>query len=131
VDYFTLQDPDAKAAISCVVWNSLLDNLVQVPIHGEQVMVLGAFGSIPTRTVPVDSVADVASWERLLLLCYRQLRNRLEAEGLFDLERKRSLPSHLLLLSSHRPCGCLGRYSKTLLDVILVCKLLFPRPCAG
>jgi len=41
--------------------------------------------------------------EGLLALHYRQLRNRLESEGLFDLERKRSL-QHIPLLSSHLPC---------------------------
>src|SRR4028119_1904339 len=47
--FFTLQDPDGKAAISCVVWNTLLDKLVQVPIHGEQVIVLGSIRLYPQR----------------------------------------------------------------------------------
>ena len=93
--FFTLQDPEAKAAISCVVWNSQLEKLVQMPITGEQLIVLGSI-----RLYPQKGQYQLTVWqalpagEGLLALRSRQLRLRLEAEGLFDPQRKRSLPIH-------------------------------------
>lgn len=93
--FFKLQDPDANATISCVVWNSLLDKLAQVPIPGEQLIVLGSIRLYPQRGQYQLTVwQTLPAGEGLLALRYRQLRNRLESEGLFDLERKRSLPTH-------------------------------------
>jgi len=68
VGYFTLQDPDANATISCVVWNSLLDKLAQ-PNPGEQLIVLGSIRLYPQRgqyqltvwqTLPAGKVAGFA-----------------------------------------------------------------------
>lgn len=93
--FFTLQDPDGKAAINCVVWNSQLDKLVQMPTQGEQAIVLGSIRLYPQRGQYQLTVwQTLPAGEGLLALRYRQLRNRLEAEGLFDPERKRSLPTH-------------------------------------
>lgn len=115
--FFTLQDPDAKAAISCVVWNSLLDKLVQVPIHGEQVIVLGSIRLYPQRGQYQLTVSQtLPAGEGLLALRYRQLRNRLEAEGLFDLERKRSLPTHpqIIAVVTSPSAAAWGDIQKTL-----------------
>ncbi len=93
--FFTLQDPDTKAAISCVVWNSQLEKVVQQPVQGEQLIVLGSIRLYPQRGQYQLNVWQVLpAGEGLLALRYRQLRNRLEAEGLFDPQRKRSLPLH-------------------------------------
>jgi len=93
--FFTLQDPEAKAAISCVVWNSQLEKLVQMPSQGEQVIVLGSIRLYPQRGHYQLMVWQMLpAGEGLLALRYQQLRNRLEMEGLFDPERKRSLPIH-------------------------------------
>jgi len=93
--FFTLQDPDTKAAISCVVWSSQLEKLVQMPCSGEQVIVLGSIRLYPQRgQYQLNVWQAFPAGEGLLALRYRQLRNRLEAEGLFAPERKRSLPSH-------------------------------------
>jgi len=93
--FLTLQDPEAKAAISCVVWTSQLDKLVQQPDRGEQVIVLGSIRLYPQRGQYQLSVWQVLpAGEGLLALRYRQLRNRLEAEGLFDPQRKKTLPHH-------------------------------------
>jgi len=45
----------------------------------------------PTRTVPVDSVADVASWGRIAGFALPAVAKPVGGGGLFDLERKRSL----------------------------------------
>jgi len=91
--FFTLQDPDAKAAISCVIWNSYLERLVILPTQGEQFVILGRIHVHQQRGQYQLIVWQVLpAGEGLRALRYRQLRERLEAEGLFAPERKRSLP---------------------------------------
>lgn len=115
--FFTLQDPDAKAAISCVVWNSQLDKLVQMPTQGEQLIVLGSI-----RLYPQRGQYQLTAWQALpcgvglLALRYRQLRNRLEAEGLFDPQRKRSLPTHpqIIAVVTSPSAAAWGDIQKTL-----------------
>jgi exodeoxyribonuclease VII large subunit len=34
--FFTLQDPDTKAAISCVVWSSQVEKVIQMPTSGSR-----------------------------------------------------------------------------------------------
>lgn len=93
--FFTLQDPDEKAAISCVVWNSQINKLVTAPTAGDQVIVLGRIHVHPQRGQYQLIVWQVLpAGEGLRALRYRQLRHRLESEGLFDPSRKRSLPAH-------------------------------------
>ena len=93
--FFTLQDPDSKASIQCVVWTSQLSKLVQLPVPGEQLFILGSIRVYPQRGQYQLSVWQaLPAGEGLQALRYRQLRNRLEVEGLFDEQRKRSLPTH-------------------------------------
>lgn len=93
--FFTLQDPDSQASIRCVVWTSQLSKLAQLPISGEQLIILGSIRVYPQRGEYQLSVWQaLPAGEGLQALRIRQLRNRLEAEGLFDGERKRSLPTH-------------------------------------
>ncbi|MBW4419285.1 MAG: exodeoxyribonuclease VII large subunit [Myxacorys californica WJT36-NPBG1] len=93
--FFTLQDPDAKAAISCVIWNSQLHKLATLPVQGEQFILLGRVHVQPHRgTYQLIVWQALPAGEGLRALRYRQLRDRLEAEGLFDPERKRPLPLH-------------------------------------
>lgn len=93
--FFTLQDPDGQAAIKCVVWSGQLPKLMQIPTVGEQLIVLGSI-----RLYPARGEYQLSVWQALpagvglQALRYQQLRNRLEAEGLLDPQRKRSLPSH-------------------------------------
>ncbi len=93
--FFTLQDPDSKASIQCVVWSSQLSKLVQVPVSGEQLIICGSIRVYPQRGQYQLSVWQaLPGGEGLQALRYRQMRNRLEAEGLFDEKRKRPLPTH-------------------------------------
>ncbi|BAY32331.1 exodeoxyribonuclease VII large subunit [Nostoc carneum NIES-2107] len=93
--FFTLQDPDGTAGIKCVAWNSQLAKLAQIPIPGEQLIILGSL-----RVYPQRGEYQLSVWQALpagaglQALRYQQLKNRLLSEGLFDPERKRSLPSH-------------------------------------
>lgn len=93
--FFTLQDPQTKAAISCVVWNSQLGKLAQMPTVGEVAIALGTIRLYPQRGQYQLSIWQVLpAGEGLLALRMRQLRDRLQAEGLFDSQRKTSLPNH-------------------------------------
>jgi exodeoxyribonuclease VII large subunit len=93
--FFTLQDPETKAEIKSVVWNSQLTRLAQLPTPGEQIVVLGSIRLYPQRGQYQLTVWQaLPAGEGLLALRLRQLRDRLEAEGLFDAERKRTLPIH-------------------------------------
>jgi exodeoxyribonuclease VII large subunit len=93
--FFTLQDPDAQASIQCIVWSSQLDKLVTLPTPGEQSLVLGRLNVHAQRGQYQLIIWQVLpAGEGLRALRYRQLRQRLEAEGLFDPQRKRSLPLH-------------------------------------
>lgn len=93
--FFTLQDPDGTAGIKCVVWHSQLAKLAQLPVAGEQLIILGSIRLYPQRGEYQLSVWQaLPAGAGLQALRYQQLKNRLLAEGLFDEERKRSLPAH-------------------------------------
>jgi exodeoxyribonuclease VII large subunit len=93
--FFTLQDPDRPAGIKCVVWNSQLPKLAQIPVPGEQIIILGSIRLYPQRGEYQLSVWQILpAGVGLQALRYQQLKNRLLAEGLFDAQRKRSLPTH-------------------------------------
>ncbi|WP_414582295.1 exodeoxyribonuclease VII large subunit [Scytonema sp. PCC 10023] len=93
--FFTLQDPNGGAAIKCVAWNSQLAKLAQIPVPGEQLIILGSI-----RLYPQRGEYQLSVWQALpagvglQALRYQQLRKRLEAEGFFEPQRKRSLPRH-------------------------------------
>lgn len=92
--FFSLQDPD-KATIQCVVWKSQLSKLAQLPISGEQLIVLASLRVYPQRgQYQLNVWQALPAGEGLQALRFRQLRQRLEAEGLFDQEYKRPLPIH-------------------------------------
>lgn len=93
--FFTLQDPDGTAAIKCVVWNSQVAKLAQLPVAGEQFIILGSIRLYPQRGEYQLSVWQVLpAGVGLQALRYQQLKNRLLAEGLFDSQRKRQIPIH-------------------------------------
>ncbi|MDJ0674307.1 MAG: exodeoxyribonuclease VII large subunit [Calothrix sp. MO_167.B42] len=93
--FFTLQDPEVGVAIKCVVWKSQLGKLVQSPVVGEKFTVLGSI-----RLYLQRGEYQLSVWQVLPVgvglqgLRYQQLRNRLQQEGLFAPERKKSLPYH-------------------------------------
>lgn len=93
--FFTLQDSEAAVAIKCVVWKNQLPKLMQMPLAGEQIIILGSIRLYPTRgEYQLQVWQALPGGEGLQALRYRQLRSRLAAEGLFDSDRKHSLPHH-------------------------------------
>jgi len=115
--FFTLQDPEGTAAIKCVVWNSQLAKLAQMPIYGEQLIILGSI-----RLYPQRGEYQLSVWQALpagvglQALRYQQLKDRLLAEGLFDPQRKRSLPHHpqIIAVVTSPTAAAWGDIQKTL-----------------
>ncbi|MEG3928097.1 exodeoxyribonuclease VII large subunit [Microcoleus sp. D3_18a_C4] len=93
--YFTLSDPDKSAAIRCVAWNNQGQKLVQIPVKGEQLLVLGSIRVYNKRgEYQLTVVQSLPAGEGLQALRLQQLRSRLDAEGFFDPARKRPIPAH-------------------------------------
>ncbi|NJN87426.1 MAG: exodeoxyribonuclease VII large subunit [Leptolyngbyaceae cyanobacterium SL_7_1] len=93
--FFTLQDPDAQATINCIVWNSQLPKLMTLPSVGEQLIILGRVQvHLQRGSYQLIVWQALPAGEGLRAIRFRQLRQRLEVEGLFDVTRKRSLPPH-------------------------------------
>lgn len=92
--YFTLKD--SAAQISCVMWRSVAQGLPRtyIPTGGELVVVHGRVGVYEAGgryQLYVDSLQPAGVGD--LYRQFEQLKAKLEAEGLFAPERKRSLPA--------------------------------------
>lgn len=89
--YFTLKD--ATASLRCVMWRNVVRQQVYLPQDGEAVEVHGAL-SVYEAGGQYQLYADFIRpmGEGTLFQEFLQLKARLEAEGLFAVERKRSIP---------------------------------------
>lgn len=90
--YFTLKD--ANAELRCVMWRSMAENQAHVPQDGEALEVHGGISVYEARgqyQMYVDEVRPVG--EGALHQEFLRLKGKLEAEGLFDPERKRAIPA--------------------------------------
>lgn len=126
--FFTLQDPDGTAAIKCVVWNSQVAKLAQIPTVGEQLIILGSLRLYPQRgEYQLQVWQAIPAGVGLQALRYQQLKNRLQAEGLFDVERKRPLPTHpqIIAVVTSPTAAAWGDIQKTLRQRYPGLKVLF------
>jgi exodeoxyribonuclease VII large subunit len=89
--YFTLKD--TEAAIRCVMWRNTAARLTFKPREGMAVEVHGSM-SVYEVSGQVQLYLDTMqpAGEGALYQEYLRLKAKLEAEGLFDAERKRPLP---------------------------------------
>lgn len=89
--YFTLKDNDAR--IRCAMFRGQNRLLRFMPTNGQMIL---AFGSVGVYEKNGDYQLYVESMEPLgqgsLHLAFEELKQRLQAEGLFAAERKRPLP---------------------------------------
>lgn len=89
--YFTLKD--ANSLIKCVMFKNATEHLTFIPKDGMKVNVLGSVGvferdgiyQIYAQAMKQDGIGD-------LYAKYEELKNKLEAEGLFDATHKKSIP---------------------------------------
>jgi exodeoxyribonuclease VII large subunit len=115
--FFTLSDSDGTAAIKCVVWNSQLAKLAQIPTVGEQLIILGGIKVYRDRgEYQLQVWQAIPGGVGLQALRFQQLRKRLEMEGLFAPERKRALPLHpqIIAVVTSPTAAAWGDIQKTL-----------------
>ena len=95
--YFSLKD--AGASLKCVMWRSSVEFLGWQPEHGAQVLARGRISVYPQGGVYQLYVEELhPAGVGDLHAQFEELRERLRAEGLFELERKRPLPPFPRLL---------------------------------
>ena len=89
--YFTLKD--AQASLRCVMWRGQASRLTYLPENGAAVEVHGSISVYEAGGQYQLYAIDIRpAGEGLLYQEFMRLKAKLEAEGLFDLERKRPLP---------------------------------------
>ncbi|HEY6071167.1 MAG TPA: exodeoxyribonuclease VII large subunit [Chthoniobacterales bacterium] len=89
--YFTLKD--ARSQISCVIWRDSMAPLRQPLADGARVQILGTVTVFEARGQYQINVQIVQPFgQGALQAKFEALKRKLEAEGLFDLARKRPLP---------------------------------------
>ncbi|MCC6766231.1 MAG: exodeoxyribonuclease VII large subunit [Deltaproteobacteria bacterium] len=89
--YFTLKDD--RSQLRCVMFRSVAQLLVFRPENGQEVVLGGRIDLYPARgelQLYVDRMEPQG--RGALQLAFEQMKARLAAEGLFDEDRKRSLP---------------------------------------
>ncbi|NPA06881.1 MAG: exodeoxyribonuclease VII large subunit [Chloroflexi bacterium] len=93
--YFTLVDEDGRAVLPCVMWRPrvLRQSRIYLPQPGDHVEVHGYLDLYP-RGGKYQLYADVIRpvGQGAAYQAFLRLKARLEAEGLFDEERKRPIP---------------------------------------
>lgn len=90
--YFTLKD--SRAQLKCVMWRSHAERQVRLPHNGDALLVHGSIGVYEQNGVYqlyADAVRSVGLGD--LYMQFEQLKQKLEAEGLFDRLRKRPIPA--------------------------------------
>lgn len=89
--YFSLKDE--KASMRCVMWKGQVGRLPRLPREGEavnahgHVSVYDARGEVQLYVDNLEFLGAGALWQE-----YEKLKQKLDAEGLFAQERKRTLP---------------------------------------
>jgi exodeoxyribonuclease VII large subunit len=91
--YFTLKD--ASAQLRCVIWRSTAARAAYLPAHGEAILAHGyisIYEAGGSYQFYVDQVEPAGLGQ--LYVQFELLKRRLEEEGLFAAEHKRSLPPY-------------------------------------
>lgn len=90
--YFTLKDN--TSALPCVLWRSAAELQVYVPKDGEHIEIHGGLGVYEPQGRYQFYVDEIRSaGEGALYNEFLRLKAKLEAEGVFAIERKRQLPA--------------------------------------
>lgn len=90
--YFALKENEVK--IDCVMWRSTAQQQTTIPSDGDAVLAHGSVTIYDQRSsyqLQVDRLRPVGIGD--LYLQFELLKQKLEAEGLFDAARKRPLPA--------------------------------------
>src|SRR5436309_14975415 len=91
--YFTLKDENSQVA--AVMWRSRAETLFFTPQDGMKVIAQGAITVYETRGIyQIDVVKLQPLGVGELQLAFERLKQRLAAEGLFDREHKKPIPTY-------------------------------------
>jgi len=91
--YFSLKDPDSQ--MRCVMWKTATFRLNFQPRDGQMVEAHGSMSVYPAGgqvQLYIDELRPAG--EGLLFAEFMRLKNKLEAEGLFDQAHKRPIPAY-------------------------------------
>lgn len=89
--YFTLKDDASQ--VKCVMWRSSAERLPFVPQNGDAVVVAGkvsVYEASGVYQLYAEEMEQAGQGD--LAAAFEQLRNQLEAEGLFEAEHKKPIP---------------------------------------
>jgi exodeoxyribonuclease VII large subunit len=89
--YFTLKDEGAQ--LSTVMWRSRVPNLTFQPADGMKVIARGSITVYPPRgnyQLDADQIQPLGQGE--LQIAFERLKQKLDAEGLFDADHKKPIP---------------------------------------
>lgn len=95
--YFTLKDENSL--IKCIMFKGYAERLNFIPKDGMKVMVFGSVSvferdgvyQIYAKSILEDGVGDLHEK-------FEQLKNKLEAEGLFDVKHKKAIPMYPIIV---------------------------------
>jgi exodeoxyribonuclease VII large subunit len=104
--YFTLKDSQDGSVLSCLIFRYQYDvSGVKLEV-GQEVIVEGVPGIWkPTGRLSLKAQSLEVSGEGALQKMYNELKQKLEKEGLFDIERKRKIlpfPERIALITSNQ-----------------------------
>ncbi|HXE52313.1 MAG TPA: exodeoxyribonuclease VII large subunit [Tepidisphaeraceae bacterium] len=130
--YFTLKD--AEACIDCVMFRSEAGRLKFEPDDGMELLAggrIGVYGPRGRYQLYVSSLRPLG--QGALELAFRQMKAKLEAEGLFAPERKKPLPGYpqrIVLITSPQ-AAALHDMLKVLRRFPCLRIMLYPAPVQG
>lgn len=130
--YFTLKD--AKACVDCVMFRSEAARLKFDPGDGMELLAAGRIGVYPQRgryQLYVNTLRPLG--QGALELAFQQVRRKLEAEGLFEPERKKPLPAYptRVVIVTSREAAALHDILKVLRRFPWLRLMLYPVPVQG
>ncbi len=91
--YFVLKDEESE--ISAIIFQNVLRNSKYVPVDGAKVLITGSVTSYAKRggyNLIVSSITEFG--QGLIFQQFLELKNRLDKEGLFDINHKKKIPQY-------------------------------------
>lgn len=93
--YFTMNDKNEKATLSCIVWRNKLASMGLELREGLEVKVVG----VPNVYKPMGKLSFEAQYispvgEGALKMAFENLKRLLQEKGYFDISRKRPIPTY-------------------------------------
>jgi len=96
--YFSVKDKES--AVKCVMWRSSVAKMKFRIEKGMHIVIEGSLGVYTPRGEYQFYAVKIEPYgQGALALAFEQLKERLKAKGYFDVQRKKSIPSHIRKLA--------------------------------